>query len=595
VFRWKAAFDARGGGPGRANARPPACGARDMIFGIKAACCALVLALTSAVPAAAADDKAEVARPKLILLISIDQFSADLFNSFRDQYRVGLKQLSQGIVYANAFHSHGVTETCAGHAVIATGRHPNATGITANQWYDPQLSADRYCTDDGTHVAAIANRKNGVGPGLLAVPTLGDWLKAASPLSRVFSVAGKDRAAIMMGGHRPDGAFWFDGKQGFDSWGVTAEDAQQRMSPLARLNARLAQRFAIPPAEWTYARDSCRAREASIALADGKTFHAHLPPDAPAAIPGQPAATGRSLSPWMYDSVTIDAALSLIESEKLGRSSVTDLLAVGLSGTDMVGHAYGSQGPEMCDQMARLDGEIGRLLERIEALHIPFVVAVTADHGGGDIPERLAARGYASAGRLDSAALLADLNATVREATAIDWNALRPALFEPTQISVVDHTGRALADAALKRRIADAAAARALLLPGIAGAWTAEALGMRKVDPLAPPDSLSVSDRMALSFYPGRSGDVTLATLPLMAATPPLPGLFMMGHSGPSDFNRRVPILLWWPGVLHQERALPIEVVDLAPTLAAVIGVKPTSVVDGDCIEITELAMSCGR
>jgi arylsulfatase A-like enzyme len=84
-------------------------------------------------------------------------------------------------------------------------------------------------------------------------------------------------------------------------------------------------------------------------------------------------------------------------------------------------------------------------------------------------------------------------------------------------------------------------------------------------------------------------------TDPLKTPAPPLPGLFMMGHSGPSDFNRRVPILFWRAGVQPQERALPVEVVDLAPTLAALIGVAPTDAIDGKCLEIPELSINCGR
>lgn len=560
---------------------------------IRAVLAGLTLAFGTTPVIAADDTKAEP--PKLVILISIDQFSADLFNGFRDGYNAGLKQLSHGIVYSNAFHAHGVTETCAGHAVIATGRHPNATGIIANQWYDQNASLVRYCTDDEVHVAANAKRTRGVGPGLLEVSTLGDWLKAASPASRVFSVAGKDRAAIMMGGHHPDGAFWFDGKQGFDSWGKTQEEARGRLSPLLSLNAKLARRLVAPPPAWTYYRESCRSRESRIPLADGKIFHAHLPPDAPASASGLSTAAGPALPPWFYDSATIDAALSLLETEHLGRSASIDLLAVGLSGTDMVGHAYGTQGPEMCDQIARLDDQLGRLLKRVEALHIPAVIAVTADHGGGDIPERLAARGYKDAGRLDTKGLLAALNSAVRQAVGIDWAALRPAFFDPTQLVVVDRDGRTLIDAALKRRIADAAVARARELPGIAGAWTAETLAARKVDMRVSPDLLSVPDRMALSFYPKRSGDVLLEADPLKVPAPAMPGLFMMGHSGPSDFNRRVPLLIWWPGAPSQERALPIEVADLAPTLAALIGAPPTDKVDGHCIQITELSINCGH
>ncbi|WP_054588207.1 alkaline phosphatase family protein [Sphingopyxis macrogoltabida] len=556
---------------------------------IAATAATIALAAMSSAPAVAEESPAA----KLVVLISIDQFSADLFNAYRGEFRAGLATLAQGIVYANGFHAQGVTETCAGHAVIASGRHPNATGIIANQWFDQRGGVDRYCTDDGVHVAARATRKLGVGPGMLRVSTLGDWLKAASPANRVFSVAGKDRSAIMMGGHIPDGAFWFDGKQGFDSWGKDAAEAQRRLSPLAGANAALAKRLSTPPPAWTYHRESCAAREAVIPLPGGKSFHAHLPPDPAASIPGQPPASGPALPPWFYDQVTVDAAIDLIDSQKLGRSTGTDLLAVGLSATDMVGHAYGTQGPEMCDQMARVDEEVGRLLKRIGDLRIPVLVALTADHGGGDIPERLAARGYRDAGRIDTAALLTDLNAAARTATGIDWDPLRPAYFDPTQLVVVDAGGRSLGDAALKNRIAAATAARALTQPGIAGAWTAAELRTRKPDAHQSPDLMPVADRMALSFYPDRSGDVLLATDPLKIAAPPLPGLFMMGHSGPSDFNRRVPILFWWPGVVYQERVLPVRVADVAPTLAGAMRVAPTDAVDGECLELADPRSAC--
>lgn len=553
----------------------------------------VMLAGAGFIPPSQAGPPKDGVQPRLIVLISIDQFSTDLFNGYRDQFRGGLKTLAHGIVYANAFHAHGITETCAGHAVIATGRHPNATGIVANQWFDQKDSVDRYCTDDGVHVAAHASRKSGTGPGLLEVATLGDWLKAASPASRVYSVAGKDRSAIMMGGHQPDGAFWFDGKQGFDSWGTSVEAARRQLRPLEKVNEAVSRRIAGREIRWLYHRKACRTLEASFPLDGGGVFHAHLPPDPPAPVPGRPEASGPALPPWFYDSVTIDAALSLIETERLGRASATDLLAVGLSGTDMVGHAYGTQGPEMCDHLVRLDEGIGRLLRRLEALRIPVAVAVTADHGGSDIPERLKRRGYTGAGRIDAADLLGTLNVAVRGAVGVDWNALKPAFFDPTQLVIVDAGGKALGDAALKQRIADAAARYALGHPGIAGAWTGNQLQGCKPDPRLPPDQLSFADRMALSFYAQRSGDVLLATDPLKVPAPPFPGLFMTGHSGPSDFNRRVPILLWRPGIAHQERALPISVVDLAPTLAALAGVSPSGDVDGRCIDIAEFGVRC--
>lgn len=556
-----------------------------------------VFGVVSVVNTAHADPgrRAVEPKPKLVVVISIDQFGADLFNSFRSQYKAGLHRLTSGIVYPNAYHKHGVTETCAGHAVIASGRNPAKTGIIANEWYDNELARDRYCTDDGVHVAASDRRSAGVGPGLLETSTIGDWLKSASVASRVFSIAGKDRSAIMMGGHSPNAAFWFDGKQGFDTWGNSAADAQLRLAPLVSFNAKLAARIKAKRPDWTYLDMTCRAREQEILLGGGRVLHAHLPPDRAAPYPGAPAATEQPLPPWFYDSVTLDAAFSLIKSEKLGQGEAPDLLAIGLSGTDFVGHAYGTQGPEMCDQQARLDAELGRFLKEVESIKVPVLIVVTADHGGADIPERLAERGYAGERRINPMQIVNQINKTLRAVTGVDWDPVRPAFFDTTRLSVVDRNGHTLGDEALRQRIADAAVVAAGKLPGVAGAWTATALKSRHIDADMPPDLMPLADRMALSYYAGRSGDVMIAFDSYTTAAPMLPGRLMMVHSSPYDYDRRVPILFWRSGMVTQERTLPVAVVDIAPTLAAEFGIQPPDDVDGHCLEIGGAELICGQ
>ena len=363
--------------------------------------------------------------PKLLIVISIDQFGSNLFNQYRRQFKHGLKQLSSGIVYPNAYHAHGITETCAGHAVILSGHHPKNTGIVANNWYDERQGKDRYCTDDGVHMAAIEDRPAGIGPGLLEVSTLGDWLKAAKVGSRVYSVAGKDRSAIMLGGQNPDGAFWFDGKQSFDTWGDTKEAAQVRLLPLKDFNKTLGTKLKKGPPVWTYSDKTCRNLEQEIELSHGKVLHSRLPPDAHAPFPGRPANAAPPPPPWFIDKATLNAAYSLIKSQNLGYGQSVDILAVGLSGTDKVGHAYGTEGPEMCDHLARIDKYLGRFLDRIKKLKIPVIIAVTADHGGGDIVERLKQRGYPRAHRRNPKEILASFNGAVRSQVEIDWDPLQ--------------------------------------------------------------------------------------------------------------------------------------------------------------------------
>ncbi|MDP9086882.1 MAG: alkaline phosphatase family protein, partial [Pseudomonadota bacterium] len=146
------------------------------------------------------------APPKLIIAISVDQFSADLFDEYRSQFTGGLARIASGTVFRNGYQGHAATETCPGHSTILTGDRPARTGIIANAWVDQtQARSDKtvYCAED-ERVPGSSSAAYTVSPMHLRVPTLGERLKLASTLSRSVAVAGKDRAAVMMSGHKVD-------------------------------------------------------------------------------------------------------------------------------------------------------------------------------------------------------------------------------------------------------------------------------------------------------------------------------------------------------------------------------------------------------
>ena len=152
--------------------------------------------------------------PKLVVALSIDQLSSDLYDEYRPVLLGGIGRLSQGTVFRNGYQSHNATETCPGHSTIMTGSRPSRTGIIANYWFD--LSQERsdkgvYCSED-ERVPGSSSTAYTVSPYHLRVPTLGDLLKRARPDSRNVAVAGKDRSAIMMGGREVDQRWYWDGK-----------------------------------------------------------------------------------------------------------------------------------------------------------------------------------------------------------------------------------------------------------------------------------------------------------------------------------------------------------------------------------------------
>jgi predicted AlkP superfamily pyrophosphatase or phosphodiesterase len=516
--------------------------------------------------------------PKLVVVISVDQFSADLMANYRGHFTGGMKALLDGgIVYASGFQSHAATETCPGHATILTGRHPAATGIVANTWIDAATGREVYCTDSPS--PDKSDSKPTPGFANLLVPTLGDWLKDASTTNRTFAVAGKDRAAIMLAGARADGVFWF--KDG--TYQMTAP-VSLPSAALDGYNAALAAAWKMAVPRWRPLDKSCATRGGSVGgLVPALT--STVPPD------GWPLADG--LKPGLlkaspvWDAVVAGAALDLLKSQRLGQQTGTDILAIGLSATDYVGHTYGALGAEMCDQMAHLDGLVGKILLALKKQRVPYILVLTADHGGLDIVERLNARGFTDAGRptaFQASSIFDGLNEAMQQKfglaaapfTALGASRGAPDIEQLTLVPGVpaDRRQDVLREAQLWIR--DHA--------GVADVFITGDL-LEKMPPAGlPPTEWTLAQRVAVNVYAGRVGDLYLVFPPNRAAA--ISGTYRAGHGSPYDYDRRVPILFHGPGLPAQERPLPVDTVDIAPTLAHVLGFVPPTSVDGRCLTL---------
>lgn len=540
------------------------------------ATCALTvgaISTTAAAQSPAATAQAET-KPTLIVTIVVDQFSTNLFNQYRDRFTGGLHTMADhGLVHANGFQQHAMTETCPGHSTILTGVNPMSSGIPANDWIDRATGQEIYCLAAPENTLAHGrNTDNGpVGPAQMRATTLADWLKTESPTSRVYAVSGKDRGAITLAGHKGDGAFWLTDDFGFTTYVEPGQTAEARLQPVADLNRRVNARFAASPPNWTYTRPECRALEGEWSI-NGRSFRATLPPVRGFAVDNSP----------LLDELTLEAATELLNSQSLGRRGVVDMLGVSLSGTDRIGHAFGTQGPEMCEQMYRLDAAMGAFLDRL-AQQPGVVVVLTADHGGSDFPERSHERGYDDAVRGDPD-LLGRVNTALKERFNLT---VSPLAFGSSGIMVVGEGNRQLAD---PRRDEITAAAVELLRAetNVAGAWTIQDV---LASPLpargASPQELSLLQRHRLSAVEGRSPDIVVAQFPNTTTIRGSVTGTLSTHGTPWDYDRGVPIIFWSPDMPQgQERFFPVRTIDIAPTLANVIGVAVPETVEGRCMDL---------
>lgn len=528
-------------------------------------------ALVPGAPLAAKDAVSAPAEPpRLILAIAVDQFSADLFAQYRQHFTGGLGKLLTGAVFPSGFQSHAATETCPGHSTLLTGVHPSRSGIIANTWFQPGIGrAEKrvYCAEDETDPASSSSNPV-VSAGHLRVPTLGDRLKGANPVSRNVAVSAKDRAVMMMGGHKIDAAYWWKGGAFTSFAGMPlAPSAQAQNRASAALIAKGAPAFAVP----AWCLPTQRAMAAGTATIGAGRF---------ALEPAKPDSF--RISPRI-DAATADLAIRLTDEMALGKGAASDVLSVSFSATDYIGHAYGSEGLEMCIQMAQLDANIGRLLAHLDQLHIDYAAVLSADHGGFDAPERLGQQAYPRAVRVDPALLPGELAKAVIAKTGIK-PASGPLIYGDGPFGDFYLSASLSAD---DKARASAALVTLLKAHGqVAAVFTSQELAAAPL-PSGSPADWSLKDRARASFDLQRSGDVVMlldrAVVPIPVAGPG----YVATHGSPWDYDRRVPMLFWRRGMLGFEQPAPVETVDIAPTFAALLKLNITDGdFDGRCLDL---------
>lgn len=524
------------------------------------------------------------APPKLLVVISVDQFSADLFAEYRSHFTGGLKRLADGVVFPSGYQSHAATETCPGHSTILTGAHPSRTGIVANSWVEPGITSRKdtgvYCAEDVSRGKSSSSKDYVPSPAHLLVPTLGDRMKAANPASRVVAVAGKDRAAIMMGGHKTD-QIWFLRPTDFAVFETLYDHTGPVPASVTRANASIVAALANPAAAMPLS-PLCTTRSRAVQIGASKTVG-----DGRFARPAGDKKLFRA-SPES-DAVTATLAGDIIDEMKLGKGPATDLMIIGMSATDVVGHTYGTEGSEMCLQMQALDGALGTLFARLDKAKIDYAVTLTADHGGHDAPERNRQNAIPEDHRVGDDFTFETLSKQVEAAVGIPGPVL---------------LGSELGDVWFARNLTaeqrGRAEAKAIELlkaqPDVAAVFTGAELEATPA-PKGPPETWTLAERAHTSYYKGRSGDLVVLLKP---RTVPITERSAVGgsvatHGSPWDYDRRVPMLFWRKGLTPFEQPNSVETVDIAPTLAGLIGLTiPKGDVDGRCLDlIAGPATSC--
>ena len=543
---------------------------------------AAVLAVSiSMVPYAAAQTASSAAkkprapeRPKLVVLLVVDQMRADYVDKFRGQWTGGLKRLVEdGAWFRDAAYPYAATETCVGHATISTGAFPATHGMIANEWWDREQQKSVTCTSDANakNVGyAGATVKGGDSPTKLLVPAFADELKfQAGSGSRIVTFSLKARASITMGGRLGDAVTWFDAATG--AW--TTSSAY----PIVSFVEEYAKAH---PASSDFGKTWAPMLPPSAYLYDATPTGAIPPPGLGAAFPhplrGKSDSTGPDAafyyqweaSPYADTHLTRLAELA-VDKLQLGARATTDFLGVSYSSVDYVGHAFGPRSWEIQDVLARLDQDLAELFTHLDKKvgKGNYVVAFSADHGVVPIPEDLQKSGM-DAGWLNVESVKEPVQKSLEP-----FNFAKPAIAEVGAGDVYFTPGT------YDKLKNDPAALRAVLaaiqsVPGVAHVYRAEELDDR------PTTQSPMRKAESASFLKARSGDLLIVPKPYWPwdfSTSARPRQYRTTHGTPYYYDQRVPVLFMGQGIQRGEYFQSITPADIAPTLAALCGVTLAS------------------
>jgi predicted AlkP superfamily pyrophosphatase or phosphodiesterase len=511
------------------------------------------------------------AAPRVAVLIVVDQLRAADIDRLSPLFEPdGFGGMEARGAHVDLRYSYAVTETGPGHATIATGANPPVHGISANRWW---IGTKRTysAADPAGRVLGAPDDAEGRGPAQLRAGTLGDALKVAtSGRGRVLTLSHKDRAAILTGGHSADLAAWYDPGQGwFTTSTAYATGLPTWLSSMAAARIERANRegtweaFPSPvDSHELFPVDDVVGEDARLG---GRVFPHDLFREKDADrrrrdYRGTPQALG--------DIFALGRAA--IENERLGADAAADLLVLGVSSADYVGHWFGPQSLEMVDILRRLDRHLRRFHGYLHQRFGPdgYVLAVTGDHGGLPLPERVQQWGV-DAGRIHARPFFDAAEAAIVEALPKAKKKKRLIGFQ------LPHLWLDLADLSQADQDKALAAARASLgsHEGIAATYLPAQLPT-STDPFAP--------QLLQSLHPGRTGQILLRPRPRWFIAYEETG---SDHGSPYAYDGRVPLFLAGAGVKPGRYAQQRDPRDVAPTIAWLMRLPPPESAQGTPID----------
>ncbi len=491
----------------------------------------------------------------LVVLISVDQLPQYLLERYDTLYSGGLRRLlDQGQSYTRAVHDHAYSVTAPGHATLATGVVPARHGIVYNEWYVRDGGEWRYVhsVNDGDERIVGFPHLGGISPTRLEAEALPDWLAAVDAQSRVFTAAGKARAAVLTAGRTRGHVYYFENDVGRFVTSTYYRDTDPDWVDRFHEDV-LAQFFSDSTWELTVPQAARRLARADSAEFEYRGTHTAFPHNYRREVDEEEADDPQEFYSWWDHTPALDAAVlafgeAAVNELSLGQRGSVDFLALGLSQLDRIGHRFGPLSLEQLDAILRLDRALGEFFEFLDSTvgEGRYVVGLSSDHGVLPIPE------YPD-----------ELGLSKRRITRNEWR-----------------TAREVAAAATASSSSATEAEVALIEALEAFDFIADVMTLEELASGEPADSFVALYQR--SYYPGRlAGSFARQGLAVRLIEAAHSSSDATTHGTPYSYDRHVPLIFMGPGVPAGSSDEAVRTVDMAPTLAELAGVPYPDDLDG--------------
>jgi predicted AlkP superfamily pyrophosphatase or phosphodiesterase len=513
--------------------------------------------------------------PKLVVGIVVDQMRYDYLTRFYNKYGEGgfKRMINEGFNCKNNHYNYIPTYTGPGHASIYTGTTPKYHGIISNGWYDKEINKSVYCVgDDSVQSVGTSSVAGQMSPQRMLTTSFADENRLFTQMrGKTIGISIKDRGAILPAGHTANAAYWFQGK---DEGNFITSSFYMNELP------KWVQKFNKKKIVASYLKEWNTLYDISTYVESGDDLNnfeggfngketATFPYDLSVLKDKNGGFDILKVTPY-GNSIVADFAIAALDGEQLGQDNITDVLAVSFSSTDYIGHNFGVNSKEVEDTYIRLDKDLERFFNALDAKvgKGNYTVFLTADHGAVNVPAYLQSVKI-PAGYLNSS-----------EAKIKLGNFMKNTFGESDLIENVSNNQIFLnREKILELKLNLEAVQKAIVneiisYKNVDKAYTASSMGDESFD-------RGIELLLQNGFNQKRSGDVLIVYSPAYISYSKTGST----HGSGLNYDTHVPLLFFGKGIKKGSTVAKTRVVDIAPTISALLGISFPNGATGNPLE----------